>query len=198
MADDFYDIRLLGFADFKASRRFLCALANEIWLSRWGRTPISVYRPGDVNTGKAMRAELEKSSRITVISAHGYLGDYGLGFCGSNHARTLLKANDIEYIGAKSMLLIDACRTPKLAPLIKSSAETRGLIVGLDRAAGEDDKDQETQGCDSVTALAAVIREICYPREKNLFRPAVKTAIAGVNSQIKARNSKDMRLIRVY
>lgn len=198
MADDFYDIRLLGFADFEASRRFLSALANEIWLSRWGRTPVSVYRPGDVDTGDAMRAELEKPSRITVISAHGYLGDDGLGFCGANPASTLLKANDIEYIGANSMLLIDACRTPKLAPLIKSSAWTRGLIVGLDRASGEDEKDQETHGCDSVTVLAAVIREICYPQEKALHRPAVRRAIQGVNDQIKARNSDDMRLIRVY
>jgi len=198
VADNFFDIRLLGFADFEASKRFLCALENEIWLSRWERTPISVDRPVGVKTSHAMKAELEKSSRITVISAHGYLGDDGFGFCGANPASTLLKAGDIEGIGANSMLLIDACRTPTLAPLIKSSADTRGLIVGLDRAPGEDDKDQETQGCDSVTVLAAVIRELCYPKEKDLNRPAVERAIDSVNAQIEARNPKEMRMVRVY
>ena len=69
-------------------------------------------RPVDVKTGPAMRAELEKSSRITVISAHGYLGGERFGFCGADRESTLLMADEIEEIGANSMLLIDASAPP--------------------------------------------------------------------------------------
>ena len=190
MADDFFDIRLLGFADFEASRRFLCTLDNEIWLSRWskGGTEITVDRPVELTTGGKMRAELEKPSRITVISAHGYWGHDGFGFCGKDENTTLLLADKIENIGAQSMLLIDACRTPILAELINNSAAPRCLIVGLERAPGEEKVTQETAGSDSVTVIAAVIRELCYPKNKDLYRPAVERAIKRVNAQVEAYN----------
>lgn len=63
-------IRLLGFANFEASKRFLHALDNDIWVSRWEQTAISTSRPEDLNTRDAMRAALEQPSLITVVSAH--------------------------------------------------------------------------------------------------------------------------------
>ena len=78
------DIRLLGFAGFKASERFLCVLDDEIWVSRWDNPPkIPVDRPESLGTGDAMKAELERPSLVTVLSAHAYYCDGRfVGFCG--------------------------------------------------------------------------------------------------------------------
>ena len=74
MADN-TDIRLLGFAGFKASERFLRGL-DEIWVARWDWRNISVDRPECLDTAAAMRAQLEHPSLITVVSAHaGYFYD---------------------------------------------------------------------------------------------------------------------------
>jgi hypothetical protein len=39
---DSIDVRLLGFAGFQASERFMHGLAEEIWVARWDRSQISV------------------------------------------------------------------------------------------------------------------------------------------------------------
>ena len=64
-------------------------------------------------------------------------------------------------------------------------------------------KTRETKGWDSVTVVAAVIRELCYPKRKDLNRPAVARAIDSVNAQMKTYNrgasAEEKRpTIRVY
>ena len=138
-------IRLLGFTGFEASERFLRSLDDEIWVSRWDRIPIPVDRPEDLNADDAMRAELERPSSITVVSAHaGYFGGK-LGFCGET-IESELTLEKIGTLGATSMLLIDACYGPALAAeLKKSHARSGGVIAFLDYGPG---KEQFTKGRD--------------------------------------------------
>jgi hypothetical protein len=186
MADN-TDIRLLGFAGFKASERFLRALDDEIWVARWDRRNISVDRPECLDTAAAMRAQLKHPSLITVVSAHaGYFYDgRRLGFCGDGN-QPVLTADSIGSLGATSMLLIDACYAPELAAKLK--ARPGSLIVGLDHEPGED---QVTRGRDSVTVLGAVIRELCYPEKVDLGPEAAARAVSSVNAQISARNDAE-------
>ena len=178
MADNF-DIRLLGYVGFEASERFLRALEDEIRVTRWDvskESDITVDRPIGLKTGDAMRAELEKRSLITVVSAHAFPDDGG-GFCGEDNDGTSdLPAKTIKSksIGATSMLLIDACHLRDLAKELKRAAQPGSLIVGLHHDQG---KDPFTWGRDSVTVLAAVIRELCYPRAKDLSPEAIAIAV---------------------
>jgi hypothetical protein len=190
MADN-TGIRLLGFAGFEASERFLRALHDEIWVTRWDRSRISVDRPDSLDTAAAMRAALEQPSFITVVSAHaGYFCDgRRLGFCGAGD-RPVLLADSVGSLGAASMLLIDACYAPDLAAEFKSHARPRSLIAGLDHEPGEE---QVTRGKDSVTALGAVIRELCYPTDADLSPEAAARAIDIVNAQISARNDAERK-----
>jgi hypothetical protein len=189
MVADNTDIRLLGFAGFEASERFLRALDDEIWVARWDRTKISVDRPEGLDTAAAMRAALEQPSLVTVVSAHaGYFCDgRRLGFCGDGD-RPVLLADSLGSIGAASMLLIDACYASDLAAELKSHARPGSLIAGLDHEPGSD---QETRGRDSVTALGAVIRELCYPAAADLSPEAAARAVSSVNAQISARNDAE-------
>jgi hypothetical protein len=113
MADN-ADISLLGFKGFTASERFLRALEDEIWVARQdpdtGLTDIVVHRPDGIDSGGAMRAELEQPSRVTVVSAHaGYWGKL-LGFCGDGDQPVLKLDNQLGTLGATGMVLIDACQ----------------------------------------------------------------------------------------
>ena len=118
------DIRLLGFAGFKASERFLRALDDEIWVSRWDNPPkIPVDRPESLGSGDAMKAELERPSLVTVLSAHAYFcnGRF-VGFCGEGDQPSVLLAGSIATFGAASMLLIDACEVPDVVAELESHA----------------------------------------------------------------------------
>jgi hypothetical protein len=186
-------IRLLGFSSFEASKRFLCALDNEIWLSAiWGvsNPMVSVDRPKEIDTEADMRDHLARPSHITVISAHAYFYDeQNLGFCGEGDED--LEMSSITSIGATSMLLIDACHAPRLGLNLKKKISSSGsecLVVGLDCAPGADaGKPQTTLGKDSVAVIGAIIRELCYADDPALsVREALK-ALNTVNAQIDAR-----------
>jgi len=189
---DNHDIRLLGFSGFKASERFLCALDDEIWVSRWDNPPkIPVDRPENLGTGDAMKAELERPSLVTVLSAHAYFCDERFaGFCGEGDHSPVLLAGSIATFGAASMLLIDACEVPVVIAELESHARPGSLIAGLDY--GPDNK-QVTWGRDSVAALGAVIRELCYPARKDLSVAAAARAVSSVNAQINARNDAERK-----
>ena len=189
MVADITDIRLLGFAGFETSERFLRSLDGEIWVARWDRPKIPVDRPDDLDTAAAMWAQLEQPSLITVVSAHaGYFCDgRRLGLCGDGD-RAVLLTDSVGTLGAVSMLLIDACYAPDLAAELKSHARPGSLIAGLDHKPGED---QVTRGGDSVTALGAVIRELCYPADADLSPEAAARAIRSVNARISARNDAE-------
>jgi hypothetical protein len=181
---------LLGFAGFKASERFLRALDDEIWVARSDNPPkIPVDRPESLDTGDAMRAELERPSPVTVVSAHAYFcnGRF-LGFCGEGDQPPVLLAGSIGTLGAASMLLIDACDAPVVAADLQNHARPGSLIVGLDYGL---DNDQVTWGRDSVSAIGAVIRELCYPARKDLSTEAAARAVTSVNAQISARNDAE-------
>jgi hypothetical protein len=187
-------IRLLGFAGFEASERFLRSLDDDIWVSRWDRTAIPADRPEDLNTSDAMRAALEQPSRITVVSAHaGYFNDR-LGFCGEGD-QPVLTLNSLGTLGAASMLLIDACCGPDLAAELKKSHGHPGsLIAALDYGPG---KDQFTKGRDSVTIIGAVIRELCYPARPDLSPEAAARAVDTVNGQNHGRKWAQRPLLRM-
>lgn len=192
MADN-TGIRLLGFAGYKASERFLRALDDEIWVARSDNPPkIPADRPEKLDTGDAMKAELERSSLVTVLSAHAYFDEHDryIGFCGDGDQAPVLLASSIGTLGAASMLLIDACCAAVVAADLKSHGHARpgSLIAGLDYGPGND---QKTWGRDSVTALGAVIRELCYPARKDLSTEAAARAVTSVNAQINARNDAE-------
>jgi hypothetical protein len=190
MADD-TGITLLGFAGFEASERFLRALEDEIWVARADNQPkIPTDRPVKLDTGEAMKAELERPSLVTVLSAHAFFDEHDrfIGFCGEGSRRPVLLTNSIGTLGAESMLLIDACYAAIVAADLKSHARPGSLIVGLDYGPGND---QNTWGRDSVTALGAVVRELCYPSRKDLSTEAAARAVASVNAQIGARNDAE-------
>lgn len=191
MADN-AEIRLLGFAGFKASEHFLRALDDEIWVARWENPPrIRVDRPESLDTGDAMKAELERPSLITVVSVHAYFcNDRFLGFCGEGNQPPVVLAESLATLGAASMLLIDACNASDVAAEFESHARRGSLIAGLDYGPGND---QVTWGRDSVTALGAVIRELCYPARKDLSAAAAARAVASVNAQIDARNDAERK-----
>jgi hypothetical protein len=186
------DIRLLGFAGFEASERFLRALDDEIWVSRWQNPPkIPVDRPESLGTGDAMKAELERPSLVTVLSAHAYFCDGRfVGFCGEGDQPPVLLAGSIGTFGAASMLLIDACEVPDVVAELECHARPGSLIAGLDYGP---DNDQVTWGRDSVAALGAVIRELCYPARKDLSAAAAARAVTSVNAQISARNEAERK-----
>lgn len=73
---------------------------------------------------------------------------------------------------------------------LESHARPGSLIAGLDYGLGND---QLTQGRDSVTALGAVIRELCYPARKDLSAAAGARAVTSVNAQIGARNDAERK-----
>ncbi len=183
-------IRLLGFAGFKASERFLRSLDDEIWVARGG-AEIPVHRPEDLDTGDAMRAQLEQPSLITVVSAHaGYFCEgRRLGLCGDGD-KPILLTDSIGRLGTASMLLIDACYAPDLTAELKSHARPGSLIAGLDHKPGEE---HTTWGRDSVTVIGAVIRELCYPVKGDLSPKAAARAVSSVNAQISARNDAERR-----
>ena len=137
-----------------------------------------------------MKAELERPSLVTVLSAHAYFDDHDrfLGFCGDGDQPPVLLTNSIGTLGAASMLLIDACCAAIVAADLESHARPGSLIVGLDYGP---DNDQKTWGRDSVTALGAVIRELCYPAKKDLSTEAAARAVTSVNAQINARNDAE-------
>jgi hypothetical protein len=189
MADN-ADIRLLGFAGFEASERFLRSLDDDIWVSRWDNPPkIPADRPEKLD-GDAMKAELERPSLVTVLSAHAYFDDHDrfLGFCGEGERPPVLLTNSLGTLGAANLLLIDACYAAIVAADLKNHARAGSLIVGLDYGLGND---QKAWGRDSVTALGAVIRELCYPARKNLSTEAAARAVTSVNAQINARNDAE-------
>lgn len=187
------DIMLLGFPGFEASERFLRALDEEIRVSCWEETQVSAGRLEDLSTGEKMRAALEQPSLITVVSAHaGYFdvdgsGSRHIGFCGRGD-RPVVTIDSIGTLGATSMLLIDACHAPDLAAALKGHAQAGSLIVGLDAEPG---KHQTTRGRDSVTAVGAVIRELCYPPAPDLSPLGASRAVDLVNIQINARNGAE-------
>ena len=184
---DRVDISLLGFAGFEAGEHFLRALEEEIWVARWSetgdRSTVSVHRPAGLDTAEAMRAELERPSLVTVISAHaGYFDGRHLGVCGTANWPVLL-TDAVGRLGAASMVLIDACYAADLAAALKSCAQPGSLLVGLDTG-----PDQVTAGRDSVSVLGAVIRELCYYDVADLSPGKVRRAVDSVNAQVAARN----------
>lgn len=189
MADN-ADIRLLGFAGFEASERFLCSLHDDICVSRWDNPPkIPADRPEKLD-GDSMKEELERPSLVTVLSAHAYFDEHDrfIGFCGEGDQPPVLLTSSIGTLGAASMLLIDACYAAIVAADLKSHARPGSLIVGLDYGPGND---QKAWGRDSVTALGAVVRELCYPARKDLSTEAAARAVASVKAQINARNDAE-------
>jgi hypothetical protein len=189
---DNIDIRLLGFAGFEASERFLRAIDDEIWVARWDNPPkIPVDRPEALDTGDAMKAELERLSLVTVVSVHAYFCDGRfLGFCGEGNQPPVLLTESLGTLGAASMLLIDACEAHDVFAELKSHGRRGSLIAGLDYGP---DNDQVTWGRDSVTAIGAVIRELCYPARKDLSAAAAARAVTSVNAQITARNDTERK-----
>jgi hypothetical protein len=183
---DGIDVRLLGFAGFDASERFLHGLAEEIQVARWERSEVSVHLPGDRDTADAMRTELQQPSLVTVVSAHaGYFYDgRRLCLCGEDD-RPVLPVDSVGRLGATNMVLIDACYQADLATALKGHAQAHSLIVRLSNGP---DSSQETGGRDSVTVLGTIIRELCYPNVVDLGPGAIRRVVASVNAQITARN----------
>lgn len=191
MADN-AEIRLLGFAGFEASEHFLRALDDDIWVSRWENPPkIRVDRPESLDTGDAMKTELERPSLVTVLSVHAYFcNDHFVGFSGEGEQPPVLLTESLQTLGAVSMLLIDACNASDVVAELEGHARRGSLIAGLDYGPGNE---QVTGGRDSVTALGAVIRELCYPTRKDLSAAAAARAVTSVNVQIDARNDAERK-----
>ena len=146
-------------------------------------------RPESLDSGDAMKTELERPSLITVVSVHAYFcNDRFAGFSGEGDRPPVLLAESLATLGATSMLLIDACDASDVAAELKSHARRGSLIAGLDYGP---DNDRVTWGRDSVAALGAVIRELCYPARKDLSAAAAGRAVASVNVQIGARNDAE-------
>jgi hypothetical protein len=183
-------ISLLGFAGYEASERFLRALDDEIWVAR-DPVKIPVHRPEDISTGDAMRAELERTSPVTLISAHAGYPEGRLAFCGAGDD-PVLHLDSIRTLGATSMLIIDTCYAPAIAAELKNRARHGSLIVGLSCEPGEE---QITWGRDSITAVASIIRELCYsyPYRQELGSWAAARAVDLANTQIQARNDAERR-----
>lgn len=188
---DITDIRLLGYSGFEASEHFLRALCEEIWVSRWQQTPkITPDRPPDLSDATAMRTALEQPSRITVISAHTDWNDEGrISFSGKG-GKPKLPLDSIGKLGAESMVLIDACYAPELAAELRKPEHLQPgcRIVGL---AAEPGEYLTTQGRDSITAIGAVIRELCYPPQLDLSPQGASRAVYLANIQINARNDAE-------
>jgi hypothetical protein len=197
MADN-ADISLLGFKGFTASERFLRALDDEIWVARQdpdtGLTDIVVHRPDGIDSGGAMRAELEQPSRVTVVSAHaGYWGKL-LGFCGDGDQPVLKLDNQLGTLGATGMVLIDACYGPELAAELKTHTQADTVIAYLDYGPG---KEQITRGKDSVTVIGSVIRELCYTVRPGLSPEAAARAVSIINAQSDCRKQVQRPRLRM-
>jgi hypothetical protein len=177
------DIRLLGFAGFKASKRFLRSLEDEIWVERWDRKPqLEVVRPTEVQNAGNMKDELEARCRVAVISAHGGRGDRQRMYFAGEYANQDLYVDMIGRLGATSAVLIDACYAGEFFVQLRSHARRGVILVGVDS------QDEIAWGRDSVTVTADVIRELCYTNEARLDSSAVERAFERVNAQITARN----------
>jgi hypothetical protein len=185
MTDHEIDIRLVGFAGFKASERFLQALDEEIWVARWELPPrLRVHRPTELTTAEMMRDELELRCKVVVISAHVGFGECDrICFFSNSHPKPTLYVDALDKIGATSMVLIDGCSVESLFPHLESHTKPGVRLVGLKGGVRK-----WTQGRDSVTAIAAVIRELCYTTTGDLGPEAVDRAVELVNAQIAARN----------
>jgi hypothetical protein len=145
-----------------------------------------VHLPADLDTADAIRTELQRPCLVTVVSAHaGYFpGGRRLGICGKDN-RPVLLADSVDCLGAVSMVLIDTCFAADLAIELRDHAQPGSLLAGLNTVPGAS---QETRGRDSVTALGAVIREVCYPSVADLSPHTIRRAVESVNAQITARN----------
>jgi hypothetical protein len=175
------DIRLLGFADFEASKRFLRSLEDEIWVERWDREPqLDVVRPTDLHSAVDLKRELELSCQVAVISAHGGRDGQRMFFSGEGDQR--LYVDMVGRLGAASAVLIDACFARRFFVQLCRHAEQGVILVGADS------QDETAYGCDSVTVTADVIREMCYTNEARLDSSAADRAVRRVNAKITARN----------
>ena len=95
----------------------------------------------------------------------------GAWACAARADRPVLLADSVGRLGAASTVLIDACYAADLATELRDHAQPGSLLVGLNTVPGSS---QETRGRDSVTALGAVIRELCYPHAADLSSGAVR------------------------
>jgi hypothetical protein len=182
MSDHEVDIRLVGFAGFTASERFLSAIDDEVSVARWGHSRLRVERRTDLRTAAEMVQELESSCEVTVISAHAGPWRDPEYFFGSGRNCPLLLFSSIGKIGAASMVIIDACWAEKIFVRLCGLAKPGTLLVGLEG------RTKETEGRDSVAVLGNVIRELCYPTTVRLDREAALNAVERVNAQVAARN----------
>lgn len=185
MIDHEVDIRLVGFAGFEASERFLQALYDEIWVARWGLPPRPrVHRPTELTTAEMMRHELELPCKVVVISAHvGYDESERICFFSESGPKPILCVDELGKLGATSMVLVDGCSFEILYPHLKIHTQPGVRMVGLKGGVRK-----WTQGRDSVAVVAAVIRELCYATKCGLSLEAVDRAVELVNAQIVARN----------
>jgi hypothetical protein len=182
MSDHEVDIRLVGFAGFAVSERFLSVIDDEISVARWGHSRPRVERRTDLRTAAEIAKELESPCEVTVVSAHAGPWRDPEYFFGSGRNSPLLRFSSIGRIGATSMVIIDACWAEKIFARLRSRASQGTLLVGLE---GET---RETEGRDSVAVLSNVIRELCYPTTVRLDPEAALNAVKRVNAQVAARN----------
>lgn len=185
MTDHEIDIRLVGFAGFEASERFLRALDDEIWVARWGLPPRPrVHRPTELTNAEMMRHELELPCKVVVISAHvGYDESDRICFFSESGPKPILYVDKLGKLGATSMVLVDGCSFELLYPHLKIHTQPGVRMVGLKGGVRK-----WTQGRDSVAVVAAVMRELCYATKGGLSLEAVDRAVELVNAQIAARN----------
>lgn len=178
------DLRLIGYAQFKISALFLRTIEDEIRVSQWGprRNPrITVHRCPGIRTGGDLRAEIEEPCSVSVISGHGEQDDTGALWLGKDgEGKVRLYLHEIRRVGATSAVVLDACLAPLLLPELARNAHPGTVLIGL--------ADTYTDGRNSVTVLADVLRELCYPRSPDLDPPAVMAAVERVDKRIEARN----------
>jgi hypothetical protein len=182
MTEDDVDIRLIGYAAFKASTRFLCSLEDEIYVERWGSKlrKFRVDRVPGIRTGEDLRRALELPCLISVVSAH--VDVAGTFFCKNVNGDQRLKVDSIGTLGATTAVLVDACYAKNLFRQLERPTRQGTLLVGIDAPNGT------IGGRDSVSVLGDVIRELCYSRTAQPDQDAVRRAVNRVSTQISARN----------
>jgi hypothetical protein len=175
-------IRLVGFAGYEASERFLRALDDEIHVARTGRAEgngidVNIERPLDIRTENAMKRALEVPCDVLVLSAHAGFDD-GIYFSGEGDPAPYVRLNSLAHVGAKSAFFLDTCYFRDLIEPIRNHVRCNALLVGVALKG-------PTFGRHSVSLLADVLRELCYAEELRLSAEAVRRAVGEVNRKQK-------------
>lgn len=191
-------VRLLGYAGFEASERFLRSLEDEIMVARGcpgedcgradaqsGPTKILLARPRDLTSSAAMRGALGVPCDIAVLSAH---ASPDLPRIAGEHAdigRTRLYVSGMPVLGASRMVLLDTCHPKAMRDgLLQGHLQPGCQLVCLAPPR------EYNFGIYSVTSIAQVLRELFYQERVDLTPTVIRAVLDSVNAQSEAYNKR--------